>query len=150
MSITPQTLTLASPLDAWLYGKDYFPCFFNTCKYINLDETLNHCILADGTLLKDADANTNLGKAYRYWYMAPSDTDEWANLGVDAPDEVALVGRYLQTVTRINGEIACQNDPAWIRRDFGCCKKMATVCLVAGIIGLFSLGIFLTFKYSKK
>jgi hypothetical protein len=150
MSITSQTLTLASQLDPWPYGKDYLPSFFNRCKYINLDETLNHCILADGTLLKDAPADTNLGKAYRYWYIAPSDIDEWADLSVDAPDEVALIGRYLQTVTRINGEIACQSDPEWIRRDFGSCKKIATVCLIAGIIGLFSLGIFLTFKYSKK
>ncbi len=149
MSLIPQ-VTLASQLEPWPFGKDYMPSFFSRSTFINLEQALNQCKLVDGTFLKDAEANTNFGKAYRYWYMAPSDMDEWAELSLDAPQEVALVGRYLETVRRNNIATSRQNDPDWLKRDFTCCKKIATICLIAGIIGLFTTGIFLSFKYWKK
>ncbi len=150
MSVALHSLTLASQLDAWPHKGMYLPSFFTRSRYINLEQALNECRLADGTFLKDTEANTNLGKAYRYWYMAPTNMNEWANLGLDAPQEVALIGRYLKTVQRLNGEKACENDPEWMRRKFSCTRSLVCVFILAGIIALITTGIFLTIKYYKK
>lgn len=150
MSVTAQTLTLASSLDEWPYKENLFPALLKDSHNLNVQNALNTCKLSDSSLLKDCDLNSPFGKAYKYWIMAPYDMKEWARLGTQAPQEIELVGRYLLTVERLNAVNTYQDNPDWLKRDFSCCKKIAAVFLIAGIIGLLSAGIFLTLKYYKK
>lgn len=123
---------------------------FENSHLLNIQNALNSCRLADGTLLRDCDANTKFGKAYRYWLMAPSDLNDWALLGIEAPDEVKTIGRYLITIERINASATYESNPEWMKRNPSCSKKIAIVILVAGIIGLFTASIFFALKYRKQ
>lgn len=150
MSVIAPQLTLSSKLDPWPYNNNFMPSLLDHSHLLNVENALNKCRLSDSSLLKDCDLNSPLGKAYKYWLMAPYDMKEWSQLGVDAPNEVEIVGRYLITIERLNGNSTYRNNPEWLKRDFSCCKKIAAVFLIAGIIGLLSAGIFLILKYYKK
>lgn len=131
-------LTMGSALDQWPDGQLLIPGVINASKYLNIDEELAKCRLADNTLLKEADPNSLWYKAYKYWIDSPSNDSEWLQLKQDAPHEVKQLGRYLITVRRLN--IYAQH-PEKPSRHISYKEKIVCVFLIALAISLIALSI---------
>ncbi len=127
--------------------EDYcYPSFFDQSEYFNFGKVINECRLPDGSLLKDADGKW--GKAYSYWVIGPYNDNEWAQLALDAPDEVHRVGQYLITAERLNIE-ATHITPEWMLRKFECNSQFCKFVLLAFLISSIAVTI-ITLRIKNK
>lgn len=139
---------LGSQLDPWPRGIKILPCMVDGSGYLDREQTLQECRMADGTLLRNADGKW--AKAYSYWMVGPYDGFEWAQLKRDAPEEVQRVGEYLITKQKLNIRDVSAPDPEWMHKKCEFKDKIICICILAFCVGIIALTIFLSLRGNKK